>query len=631
MLFSTVILRNLILNFTKMKTILRTFIICLFLFVSIQLNAQNVTLNRVEPPNWWIGMENAELQLLVYGENISITKPIIKYEGVTINSITKLESANYLFINLTIDKTTKEGVFNIVFNSDGGEKLVYDYELKQKNNRNNLSQTIDASDVMYLITPDRFANGNPENDSTEDTLEKVNRSNQDGRHGGDLQGIINYLDYIQELGVTTLWLNPFLENDQPKYSYHGYGISDFYKTDSRFGTNTDFTNLVDLCHQKGMKMIMDQVFNHCGSGHWWMNDLPSKDWLNQWETFTRSNFTNIAASDPHASKSDYDLFTKGWFDTNLPDLNLENSFLATYMIQNSIWWIEYANLDGIRMDTYPYPDKKVMATWIETIKTEYPNFYIVAETWEAKASSLSYWNNGGINNDGYTSPVNSVCDYPLYYAMLKAFGEEENIYKLYETLAEDFVYGDPYNNKIFNGNHDVGRLFTLLNEDIDKLKLSMAFVLTTRGIPQLYYGDELLFSGDKPDGQLRKDFPGGWTSDKKNAFRKEGRTKLENDSHQYISTILNWRKTAEEIHHGRLKHFQPLENIYVYFRYTATKSTMVIINNSQKDISNYSLERYKESLIGYSSGMDIITKKQVPSLKLIDLKANSASIIKLSK
>ncbi|WP_106795027.1 glycoside hydrolase family 13 protein [Aquimarina sp. Aq78] len=614
-----------------MKTILRTFIICLFLFVSIQLNAQNVTLNRVEPPNWWIGMENAELQLLVYGENISITKPIIKYEGVTINSITKLESANYLFINLTIDKTTKEGVFNIVFNSDGGEKLVYDYELKQKNNRNNLSQTIDASDVMYLITPDRFANGNPENDSTEDTLEKVNRSNQDGRHGGDLQGIINYLDYIQELGVTTLWLNPFLENDQPKYSYHGYGISDFYKTDSRFGTNTDFTNLVDLCHQKGMKMIMDQVFNHCGSGHWWMNDLPSKDWLNQWETFTRSNFTNIAASDPHASKSDYDLFTKGWFDTNLPDLNLENSFLATYMIQNSIWWIEYANLDGIRMDTYPYPDKKVMATWIETIKTEYPNFYIVAETWEAKASSLSYWNNGGINNDGYTSPVNSVCDYPLYYAMLKAFGEEENIYKLYETLAEDFVYGDPYNNKIFNGNHDVGRLFTLLNEDIDKLKLSMAFVLTTRGIPQLYYGDELLFSGDKPDGQLRKDFPGGWTSDKKNAFRKEGRTKLENDSHQYISTILNWRKTAEEIHHGRLKHFQPLENIYVYFRYTATKSTMVIINNSQKDISNYSLERYKESLIGYSSGMDIITKKQVPSLKLIDLKANSASIIKLSK
>ena len=614
----------------KMYSLFKTFITCLILLISSQItNAQSVKLERIEPSNWWIGMENTELQLLVYGENISTTKPLLQYEGVTLNSVTKLESANYLFLNLTIATTTKAGVFDLVFISDSGEKLVYKYVLEQKKTRNTLSKSINASDVMYLITPDRFANGDPNNDSTEDTIEKVNRKNPDGRHGGDLQGVINHLDYIQELGVTTLWLNPFLENDQPKYSYHGYGISDFYKTDSRFGTNTDFTNLVDACHQKGMKIIMDQVFNHCGSGHWWMNDLPSKDWLNQWETFTRSNFTNIAASDPHASKSDYDLFTKGWFDSNLPDLNLNNPFLAKYLIQNSIWWIEYANLDGIRMDTYPYPDKKVMATWVETINSEYPNFYIVAETWEAKASSLSYWNHGGINNDGYTSPVNSVCDYPLYYSMLKAFGEEGNIYKLYETLAEDFVYGDADNNKIFNGNHDVGRLFSLLNEDVDKLKLSMAFILTTRGIPQLYYGDEVVFYGDKPDGQLRKDFPGGWASDKRNAFTKDGRTAQENDSHTYVSTILNWRKTANEIHNGRLKHYQPLENIYVYFRYTATESTMVIINNSKKDIENYDLERYKESLSGYSSGLDIITKKQITSLKAIALKANSAFIIKL--
>ncbi|WP_299527553.1 glycoside hydrolase family 13 protein [uncultured Lutibacter sp.] len=613
-----------------MYSLFRAFITCLFLFISIQIvSAQSVNLNRVEPPNWWIGMENTELQLMIYGENISTTKPIIQYEGVTINSISKLENANYLFLNLTIDMNTKEGAFDIVINTDSGEKLIYKYELMQKKSRNNLSQSIDASDVMYLITPDRFANGNPKNDSTDDTIEKVNRKNPDGRHGGDIKGIINHLDYIDNLGVTTLWLNPFLENDQPAYSYHGYGISDFYKTDSRFGTNNDYKNLVSLCHEKGMKVIMDQVFNHCGAGHWWMNDLPSNDWLNQWDTFTRSNFTNIAASDPHASKSDYDLFTKGWFDTNLPDLNLGNPFLATYLIQNSIWWIEYAQLDGIRMDTYPYPDKKVMATWVETINTEYPNFYIVAETWEAKASSLSYWNNGGINNDGYQSPVNSVCDYPLYYAMLNAFGEEGNTYKLYETLAEDFVYGDAFNNKIFNGNHDVGRLFTLLNEDIDKLKLSMAFILTTRGIPQLYYGDELLFNGDKPDGQLRKDFPGGWKLDKNNAFTKEGRTTQEKDSYDFVSTILNWRKTAEEIHYGELKHFQPLENIYVYFRYTAIESTMIIINNNKKDITNYSLERYKESLSGYSYGMDIITKREISSLKSLHLKANSALIIKL--
>jgi len=614
--------------YTQIKTVSTCFL--LFIFSHI-VNAQSVNLNRVEPPNWWIGMENTELQLLIHGENISTTKPIIKYEGVVINSITKLESANYLFLNLTIEENTKEGVFDIVFNSNNGKQLVYKYQLKNKKIRNTQSQSIDASDVMYLITPDRFANGDPKNDATDDTLEKADRSNKDGRHGGDLQGIINHLNYIQELGATTLWLNPFLENDQPKYSYHGYGISDFYKTDSRFGTNADFLNLVNRSHQKGMKIIMDQVFNHCGAGHWWMNDLPSKNWLNQWDTFTRSNFTNIATSDPHVSKSDYNLFTKGWFDTNLPDLNLENPFLAKYMIQNSIWWIEYAQLDGIRMDTYPYPDKKVMATWVETVNTEYPNFYIVAETWEAKASSLSYWNNGGTNNDGYKSPVNSVCDYPLYYALLKAFGEEENIYKLYETLAEDFVYGDAYNNKIFNGNHDVGRLYSLLNENTEKLKLSMAFILTTRGIPQLYYGDELSFKGDKPDGQLRKDFPGGWPSDKRNAFTKEGRTPQENSMHSYVSTILNWRKNATEIHIGKLKHFQPLKNIYVYFRYTATESTMVIINNSKENITNYSLERYKEALIGYSSGMDVINQKAIPSLKSLALKANSALIIKLIK
>ena len=613
-----------------MNAVFKNSITCLLLFFSIQfVNAQNITLNKVEPPNWWIGMENTELQLLVYGENISETKPMITYDGVTINSVTKLESNNYLFIDLTISNTTKEGMFGIIFTSNTGKELVFKYDLKSKKERDNSNQTVGASDVMYLITPDRFSNGDTSNDSTEDTLEKANRSNQDGRHGGDIKGIINHLDYIQNLGVTTLWLNPFLENDQPKYSYHGYGISDFYKTDSRFGDNKDFNNLVDLSHQKGMKVIMDQVFNHCGSGHWWMNDLPSENWLNQWETYTQTNFTNIAASDPHVSKSDYDLFTRGWFDTNLPDLNLENSFLSTYMIQNSIWWIEHSNLDGIRMDTYPYPDKKVMAKWIQTINTEYPNFYIVAETWESKASSLSYWNSTGTKNDDYISPVNSVCDYPLYYAMLNAFGEENNIYKIYETLAEDFVYGDAYNNKIFNGNHDVGRLFSLLNEDVDKLKLSMAFILTTRGIPQLYYGDELLFNGDKPDGLLRKDFPGGWTSDKMNAFTKDGRTKQENDSYNYVSTILNWRKTAKEIHNGKLKHFQPLENIYVYFRYTNTESTMIIINNSKKDIEDYNLERYKESLIGYSSGTDIITKKRITSLKAIDLKANSALIIKL--
>ncbi|MDD7885762.1 glycoside hydrolase family 13 protein [Flavivirga sp. 57AJ16] len=617
-----------------MNTVFRTSMMCLFLLVSIQItNAQSVKLNRIEPSNWWIGMENTKLQLLVYGENISTTKPIIQYEGVTLNSITKLESANYLFLNLTIDKTAKEGVFDIYFYTDSGEKLIFNYELKQKKKRNNSSKSIDASDVMYLITPDRFSNGDPSNDSTDDTIEKANRKNPDGRHGGDIKGIIDHLDYLEELGITTLWLNPFLENDQPAYSYHGYGISDFYKTDSRFGTNDDYKNLVGLCHKRGMKVVMDQVFNHCGSGHWWMQDLPSKDWVNQWDTYTQSSFTNAVVSDPYQSKIDSDLHLKGWFDTNLPDLNLDNPYLATYLIQNSIWWIAYANIDGIRMDTHPYPNnKEVMANWIKSVETEYPNFYTVAETAMGdKVASYVYWNNGTLNRDGYVSNIKSLSDYALYYSLLKVFGQEEDIYDLYETLSSDYLYDTPFNNKIFNGNHDVPRLFTELGKSKEKVKLSMSFIFTTRGIPQIYYGDELLFDSPKPDGKLRMDVPGGWKNDNRNAFTKIGRTKEENELYNYISTLLQWRKSAIEIHKGNLKHYKPLGNIYVYFRTFKEESTMIIINNSDENIHNYKLERFHESLEGYSHGKDIITGQSISSLEAIDLQANTAVIIKLKK
>ncbi|SMD32688.1 Glycosidase [Reichenbachiella faecimaris] len=615
-----------------MNTKNRIILAGLLLFCSVQtLVGQVVRLERVEPPTWWIGMETASLQLLVYGENISLSTPTIDYPGVEIKSVTTLESPNYLFVNLNISAESQPGSFAINF-MKGKKRLVsYEYQIQQKSDKGTTGQTVDGSDVIYLITPDRFANGERENDSTDDTIEKANREDTHGRHGGDIKGIVDHLKYVQELGATTLWMNPFLENDQPAYSYHGYGISDFYRTDSRFGSNEDFRNLTKECHDRGMKMIMDQVFNHCGTGHWWMNDLPANDWLNQWDTFTRSSFTNIAASDPHVSQSDYDLFTKGWFDKNLPDLNLHNEFLATYLIQNSIWWIEYAQLDGIRMDTYPYPDKQVMADWVKRVKLEYPDFYIVAETWESKASSLSYWNRIGPNADGYNPRLNSVCDYPLYYAMLTAFGQDGNVYKLYETLAEDFIYGDASNNKIFNGNHDVPRLYTLLDEDMSKVKLSMAFTLTTRGIPQLYYGDEILLAGDKPDGVLRKDFPGGWESDVRNAFSKNGRTTKEEELYRYVNTILKWRKNAKEIHKGRLTHFQPYDNVYVYFRSFDERKTMVIINNNDRKFERYQLDRFEEALEGYTRGTDIITNTTYLTLEYVDIQPNSALIIELIK
>ena len=612
------------------KRTLPIIIICVIfsgLFVNAQQN-NNKTLKHVEPPFWWTGMKNTKLQLLVHGDKISDFSVNIDYRGIKVESTNKVENPNYLFINLEILENTKPGLVPILF-TDGNKKIELTYSLKSRTKRVNEGQGIDGSDVIYLITPDRFANGDPSNDSTDDTIEKLNRKNDDGRHGGDIKGILDHFDYIKEYGVTALWLNPFQENDQPAYSYHGYGISDFYKTDSRFGSNEDFKDLVDKSHQNGMKVIMDQVFNHCGSGHWWMNDLPSKDWLNQWDEFTNSNFTTITASDPYASDSDFDLLTKGWFDTSMPDLNLENKFLETYMIQNSIWWVEYAGLDGIRMDTYPYPDQDAMSNWMQALTNEYPNFYMVAETWASRTSYLSYWNNENSNRNGYTSYVNSVSDYPLYFAILEAFKKDGDVYKLYETLAEDFIYGNAYNNKVFNGNHDQGRIFGLLGEDVNKLKLSMAFILTTRGIPQLYYGDEILMKKDKPDGQLRDDFPGGWKGDTRNGFIASGRTDQENEVFNYVKTILNWRKNAKSIHRGKLTHYIPHNNIYVYFRHTDLESTMMIINNSNKDIQAFSLDRYKKSFKGYSKGNDIITGTNYDTLDSVKLTKNTALILDL--
>ncbi|WP_299247607.1 glycoside hydrolase family 13 protein [uncultured Aquimarina sp.] len=611
------------------KKVLLLFIIGLSTFFLSQ-GQQSEILTHVEPPFWWTGMHNPDLQLLLHGENISSFDVSFQYQGVKLKSVSKVENKNYLFLNLSIAKKAKPGILSITFTNKKKE-FIYKYQLKQKENRSHVGQGVTPADVIYLITPDRFANGDITNDTTEDTLEKLNRKNHDGRHGGDIKGVLDNFAYLEELGVTTLWLNPFLENDQPTYSYHGYAISDFYKTDTRLGTNEDYKKLVDQSHKKGMKVIMDQVFNHCGSGHWWMNDLPSKDWLNQWDTFTRSNFTNIATSDPYVSSSDFDLLTKGWFDINMPDLNLENDFLATYMIQNSIWWVAYSGIDGIRLDTYPYPNKDAMSRWMKALKDEYPDFYMVAETWAERASYLSYWNNNGANTDGYTSYVNSISDYALYYSMIRAFGKDGDVTELYKTLAEDFVYGNPGNNKVFNGNHDVDRLLALLNEDVEKLKLSMVFTLTTRGIPQIYYGDEILMKNKRPDGKVRQDFPGGWKGDSRNAFTKQGRTKEENDVFNYVKTILNWRKNATSIHQGKLTHYQPLDNVYVYFRYTDTESSMIIINNSDKDYPSFNLERFQKSLDGFTKGKEILTGKELNNLQNVNLSKNTALIIDLVK
>jgi len=584
---------------------------------------------------WWAGMQNPDLQLLVHGENISETEVSINYEGVKLSKVNKVENPNYLFLDIVISKNAKPGIFKIKFKKNNKLVETYKYELKERNKKPNIHQGFNASDAIYLLMPDRFSNGNPANDNVKSMPEKSNRKNPDGRHGGDIQGIINHVDYIENLGFTAVWINPLLENNMPKYSYHGYAITDFYKIDKHFGTNSDYVNLVDSCHKHNLKVIMDMVFNHCGIENYFIKDLPMKDWIHQFSEFTRSNFHAPAVIDTHASQIDKDLMTNGWFDKNMADFNQKNKYLANYLIQNSIWWIEYSGIDGIRMDTYPYPDKDMMAEWTRRVFAEYPNFNIVGETWVQKVPFAAYWQKDSKISGNYNSMLPSLTDFPLYSAINKAFNEKEGwtegMARLYYVLAQDFLYPDPDNLLVFADNHDLDRVFSSLNKDIRKFKMAMAFLLTVRGIPQIYYGTEILMDGFSSQGHgfIRKDFPGGWKNDKVNSFTANGRSALQNEAFDYLQNILNWRKNQAVISRGELKHFIPEEGVYVYFRYIENKTVMIILNNNEEADKDLNTSRFDECIRGYKTGFDIISHKQIDNLKNIHVPAKSAMIIEL--
>ncbi len=589
---------------------------------------------RVEPPNWWVGMQNKELQLLVYGKDIAKTEVEMAYPGVQLVSIDKMENPNYLFINLTIDESAVAGSFDISFKVSKRKSLKYTYHLNQRRDGSAQRKGFDASDVMYLLFPDRFANGDPANDQVKGMSDKFNREDLYARHGGDIQGIINHLDYIKELGMTAIWVNPVFESNQPWQSYHGYAITDFYKIDQRLGTNELYRTFVKESHDRGMKVIKDMIFNHSGSEHWFVKDLPSADWVNQWSDFTRSNYRSPTNFDPYASKADSKLMSDGWFDTHMPDLNQRNPFLAKYLIQNSIWWVEWADLDGIRMDTHPYPDKEFMARWAKEVMAEYPNFNIVAEAWLNYPAWCAYWQTGALNRDGFDSHVRSVMDFPLQMAMNKAFDEEQGwdtgLSRLYEILVHDFLYPDPLNILVFADNHDISRFMKDKEMAIGRYKLAMAFLLTTRGIPQIYYGTEILMDGDDVNGHgvLRQEFPGGWADHKRSAFTADGRTKKENEAWNYMSTLLNWRKNASVIHNGELMQFIPDNEVYVYFRYNQEQTVMVILHNGYQP-KVLKTERFNEMLSKFSTGKDIITGKELNDLGKIQLSPRSAMVIEL--
>lgn len=612
-----------------MKPIItRIALLCLFL-ASVFPSFGQDKIDRVEPPFWWTGMKNPELQLLVHGDNIAHLTPKIQYKGLSLERVIKVKNPNYLFLDLKMDRDIASGTCNIVFLD--GEQVVasYNYELLTREKGSAERQGFNNSDVLYLITPDRFVNAVPENDNVADLQEKTNRSFKGGRHGGDIAGITQSLDYIADLGFTAIWVNPVLENDQKEYSYHGYSTTDFYKVDPRFGTNADYQALSKKANAKGVKFIMDMIVNHCGSGHWWMDDLPTDDWLNSTGEYVQTNHKKSVIQDPYVAKIDRKTFTDGWFVRTMPDLNQRNDLLANYLTQNSIWWIEYAGLAGIRMDTYPYPDMDYMTEWTRAVMTEYPNFNVVGEEWHGNPAIVSYWQKGKQNPNGYTSELKSLMDFPVQENLVKAL-KHGNWNSVYEMLAFDFLYSDPDNLVTFPDNHDMNRFYASIGEHFEKFKLGLAFILTTRGIPQIYYGTEILMSnpGKGDHGIIRSDFPGGWAGDPVNGFTGKGLTEKQKQAKDFLQKILQWRKDAKALHQGKLLHYVPEQNTYVYFRYNDQHKVMVALNMGDQ-VANLELARFSEALHTPASGKEIISGKVYTLSGTLSVPAMTPMIIDL--
>ncbi len=572
-------------------------------------------IDRIEPPFWWTEMKHGKLQLMVHGGNIADFSVNIAYDGVSIESVERLDSDNYLFINLIISPEAKPGTVELEFFDGDDPVTLKEYDLLEREPGSADRKGYDNSDVMYLIMPDRFVNGDPGNDTVEGMKEGLNRRKRFGRHGGDIAGIRNNLGYMTDMGFTAIWLNPVLENDMEEASYHGYAATDFYRVDRRLGTNEEYVSLVSEAKAKGMKVIMDMIFNHCGSAHWWMNDLPSGDWINYGGKYHPSNHMRTVNQDPYASEYDKREMTDGWFVPAMPDLNQKNPFMAEYLIQNSIWWIEYAGISGIRMDTYPYPDKYMMAEWNRRISTEYPDFNIVGEEWSMNPAIVSYWQRGQQNRDGYSGGLPGLMDFPLQDAVVKALNEKEEwgkgLVRIYEMLANDFLYPNPFNLVILPDNHDMPRFYMQLGMNRYLFRNGIVFFLTTRGVPQIFYGTEILMTHKEGNdhGYIRKDFPGGWTGDKVNAFNGTGLGKEEKNMQNMFRRILNWRKQTPVIHTGRLLQFVPEHGTYVYFRYDENDMVMVILN---KNTSPYDLklDRFNEMLHGKTLARDILSGRE---------------------
>ena len=588
--------------------------IAFLLMLSAKLLGQGI--QRVEPPNWWIGMKTP-LQLLFYGENLTGSNVSVDGTGIEITKVHFADSPYYLFVDVKVAPDAKPGEY--IFTITKGKKsLKYKYRFEQRRENSAERSSFSSADLIYLIMPDRFVNGNSNIDNMQGAIERVNRNNHHGRHGGDIQGIIDKLDYLKELGITAIWTTPLLFDNEPVYSYHGYACSDYYQIDPRFGTNDLYRKLTEEAHKRGIKIIKDVVTNHCGTDHWQMKDLPFKDWINYPEGIVRSNGRFSTVSDPNVSKADLEGCVNGWFDTSMPDMRTENPFVLQYFKQVFVWWIEWANIDGLRVDTYPYNEKYSMAQWTNSLIAEYPNINIVGECWSSAPNIIAYWDGASKNKDGYNSGLPSVMDFPLMDAIEKGLKSETfswntGMNSIYDALSLDFVYHDPKTLMIFLDNHDTNRFADLMNGNHKKIKLGLTLLATLRGVPQLYYGTELMFRShdlNEGHGGARIDFPGGWKEDRKNLFNPTERNAEETEVFEHTKKLFNWRKTNATIHNGKTMHFIPKENTYSFFRYDDNGAIFVFINatDTPQDIE---WQRYTEITEGFSFGKSILDDKTV--------------------
>lgn len=595
-----------------------------FLFVTFFLQAQVV---EIYPTHWWAGMKNQKLQLMLHAPNIgnSTATVSINYPGITVLKVNKVESKNYLFIDLVISPQARAGSFTIQI-QNGNTPVVVNYELKKRRpgNGQQFAQGVNSADFVYLLMPDRFSNGDESNDRLPGMKDQtLNRDSMYHRHGGDLQGVINHLDYLQQLGVTTLWMTPVIENDMPNRTEHGYAFTNHYKIEPRFGGEAAYKSLSDALHKRGMKLIQDAVYNHVGIHHFTVVDPPMKDWLHQWPSFTKPNYKDQTLFDPYAAKADRQQQTDGWFTNEMPDLNQGNPYVANFLIQHAIYSVEEFGVDGWRIDTYIYCDLDFMNRCNNALSDEYPKMTEFGEAWVDGTVNEAYFTQNNINTP-FKSNLTGVTDFQTLFHGIQPALKDGNVNSMYQTLSNDIVYKNPLNNVIFLDNHDMSRFLSQVNEDQEKLKIGIAWLLTCRGIPQMYYGTEILMKGiSNPDGLVRSDFLGGWKEDKQDKFTAAGRTNNENEVHDYTMKLANFRKKSSALTTGKMTQYVPVDGVYVYFRYNALQTIMCVMNvgttDKQIDFSRYN-ERIKNFIQARSiTGTEIFKttdKVNVPASKM---------------